>query len=66
MLFEEKYPNANYTDWYENGNYMCARIPGHCYICGKITRFVELNAEAYICSEESDKTFYDGMASYTN
>ena len=60
MLYSEKYPNANPRGSYEYGNYIYGK-ESSCYICGKPTNFIEVNADAHICSEECDKKFYDDM-----
>ena len=61
MLFSEKYPEANEQGQYEHGNYTWSKRPDNCYICGKLTHFIELNSEAYLCSEECDEAFYNEM-----
>lgn len=58
MLFSEKYPEAIPNQEFENGNYFYAEKADNCYMCGKLTHFVEMNAETYICSEECDGDFY--------
>lgn len=61
MLFSKKYPNANTKDSYEHGHYIYSDKADNCYMCGRLTHFIELNIEGYICSEECDKAFYDEM-----
>lgn len=61
MLFSDKYPKANEHEEYENGNYIWSHKADNCYICGKLTHFIEVNAGAHICSEECDDEFYFQM-----
>ena len=58
MLFSEKYPEANDHEYYENGNYMWSSKADNCYVCGKLTHFIELNLGTHICSEECDDEVY--------
>lgn len=54
MKFEEKYPDAEYLQVY--GEDMLKdkeQLP--CWICKTPTSFVEMNYQAYICSEECVK-----------
>lgn len=60
MLFSEKYPKANYDNEYENHNYIYGK-PDNCYMCGRITNFIEKNTGAHICSEDCDEKFYSEM-----
>ena len=61
MKYESKYQNAKPGDIYEFGNYIVSQKRDNCYICGELTKFVDINSEAYICSEECDETFYNEM-----
>lgn len=63
MLFNDKYPEANAEEEYEYGNYIWTDQTDNCYMCGRLTHFVEINAGAYICSEECDEKFYFEMFS---
>ena len=63
MLFSEKYPNATPSGTYEYDNYIYSKKADNCYVCGKLTHFVEINAGAHICSEECDDEFYFQMFS---
>ncbi len=65
MLFSDKYPEANEHEQYEHGNYIWSPKADNCYICGKLTHFIELNAGAHICSEECDDEFYFQMYAQT-
>ena len=72
MLFSEKYPDARsivitnkdsgkeiaQLETYENGNYIWSVNRDNCYICGRITHFIETNMKCYICSEECDEALY--------
>lgn len=58
MLFSEKYPETNDHTEYENSNYTWSSKADNCYICGKLTHFVETNTGAHICSEECDDELY--------
>lgn len=58
MLFSEKYPNANPNGTYEHGNYIYSASRDNCYLCGRITHFVESNMQCYVCSEECDEALY--------
>ena len=35
-------------------NILCSRTLGKCWNCGALTRFIEINYEAYLCSEECE------------
>lgn len=61
MLYSEKYPEASVNDTFECGNYIYSEKADNCYICGRLTHFVEINAGAHICSEECDEEFYFQM-----
>ena len=61
MKYEDKYPEAKPGEIYESGNYIVSKHRDNCYICGSLTRFVDMNSEAHICSEECDETFYNEM-----
>lgn len=58
MLFCDKYPEAKEKEYYENGNYIWTEKADNCYMCGKLTNFIEINAGCHICSEECDDNFY--------
>ena len=58
MLFSEKYPNANSSVIYKC-NYIYTSKPGKCCMCGRLTHFIEINAEDFFCSEECDEKFYN-------
>lgn len=61
MKYEDKHPNAKPGQIYEAGNYIVSKHRDNCYICGSLTRFVDINSEAHICSEECDEIFYNEM-----
>ena len=62
MLFEEKYPDANEQEQYEGGNYIWVPKADNCYVCGRLTHFVEINLGAHMCSPEcEEKFFYDAF-----
>ena len=61
MKYEDKYPNVKPGQIYEAGNYIISKNRDNCCICGSLTCFVDINSEAYICSEECDETFYNEM-----
>ena len=61
MLFSEKYPEANSKENYEHDNYIYSDKADNCYVCGRLTHFVEINAGCHICSEECDDEFYFQM-----
>lgn len=61
MLYCDKYPEANENEEYAGGNYIWTPKADNCYICGRMTHFVEINAGCYICSEECDDEFYFQM-----
>lgn len=56
MLFANKYPNAKYLDRVESGYFLV----GHeepCIVCGQLTKFIDINSEAHICSTECENSF---------
>jgi len=59
MLFSDKYPEANERKEYEHGNYIWNKNADNCYVCGRMTHFIEQGSKTYICSEECDEKFYD-------
>jgi hypothetical protein len=61
MIFANKYPEAKENILYEYGNYMWSPKADNCYMCGRLTHFIEVNVQAHICSEECDEKFYDEM-----
>jgi len=61
MLFAEKYPNASAPHSYENGNFIYLDRADNCYMCGKLTHFIDSKTQAYICSEECETEFYNEM-----
>lgn len=65
MKFEQKYPDAKENTLYEYGNYLWNPKADNCYICGRLTHFVEVNMKAYLCSEECDEQFFNMMFSNT-
>ena len=58
MLFEDKYPDAKEGETYNGDNYIWTPKADNCYMCGRLTHFVELNAGCHMCSEECDENFY--------
>jgi hypothetical protein len=61
MLFAEKYPNAIGTELYEHGNIAHVKKADNCYMCGKMTHFIDVHTKARICSEECEIEFYNEM-----
>lgn len=58
MKFSDKYPNAKPGD-IVGDNFLVGFDTGSCIECGRITNFIDLDSEGYICSEECDKAWYD-------
>jgi hypothetical protein len=58
MIFEEKYPNAESGIDVEDG-IMKGASKGFCFVCNRLTSFVELCFETYTCSEECVKKAWD-------
>lgn len=58
MLFEDKYPDAKEGETYNGDNYIWTPKADNCYVCGRLTHFIELNAGCHMCSEECDENFY--------
>lgn len=51
MKYSDKFPNMKYIDDVCDGMLRGQRQQP-CVICGELTEFVEINYEAYFCSEE--------------
>ena len=51
MKYCEKYPDMVPIDE-ERGGIIRARYTGRCCVCGERTKYIEINYEAYFCSEE--------------
>lgn len=54
MKYDQKYPNAKPMQMVET-TIMCAKKADSCYRCGALTKFVDIDFEAFICSEECDE-----------
>ena len=39
-------------------NVMISDTQGYCLMCGKPSHYIEVNAEAYFCSDECEDAFY--------
>lgn len=50
MLYEKKYPRMKRLE--ERDGIMRGTSKEACCVCGRLTEFVEINYEAYFCSEE--------------
>lgn len=48
----------NEYDFLSDPDIFVASKKGHCHMCGKLTDYVEINAEAYFCSLECLDKFY--------
>lgn len=62
MNFTNKYPKAQTFDELEGGDIMVAEESQPCWNCDMMTRFFEMNYQAYICSEECLKEKDNGFA----
>lgn len=60
MKFKDRYPNMKPIEDEVNG-VIRGREPGPCYICGKLTEYIDLDAEGHVCSEECMDIFYHRM-----
>lgn len=57
MKFKDKFSNMiPIVD--ESHGIMRGRKKGHCGYCGTLTDFIDIDAEAYFCSEECMQKFY--------
>ena len=56
MKFEKKFPNLKYLEVDEG--ILKGKNPVPCGICGELTIFIDLCAEAPFCSEECLEEFY--------
>ena len=60
MKFNIKYPNmVPLVD--EIGGIVCGCIYGPCCVCGEQTKFVDIDAEMYVCSEECEDAMYTDL-----
>jgi hypothetical protein len=64
MIFEEEFPKAKYLDTLTKfDDIMKGRHQHPCWQCGRLTSFLEINFEAYTCSDECADA---GWAEYIN
>ena len=65
MLFEKKYPNMKPINE-EHRNIMRGKEAQPCCVCGRMTTYIEINYEAYFCSDECvnkmDKEVYERLS----
>ena len=63
MKYDKKYPNARPLQEVEK-TIMKAHKPDNCYMCGVMTDFIDMDFDAYICSEECDEALMNDFFKY--
>lgn len=53
MKFKRKYPNLQFNE--EADGILKGRHIAACEVCGELTDYIEMNYEAYFCSDECVK-----------
>ena len=56
MIFSEKYKNLKVGE--VKYNVLRSTKSDNCYMCGRLTPFIDTNTEAHFCSEECVDKFY--------
>ena len=57
MCFEEKFKDIESGEITTDGCHLRSDRYGQCYMCKKPCEFIEINYEAYFCSEECEHEF---------
>jgi len=56
MKYSQKYPNAEPLQMVD-ATIMCGRKIDNCAQCGALTKFIDVDFETHICSEECEEAF---------
>lgn len=59
MQFEEKYKDLAPGELSDNGCYITSDHSDKCSYCGRMCSFIEINYEAFFCSDECEQAFCD-------
>lgn len=63
MKYDQKYPNAKPLEMVD-ATIMCGKNADNCCHCGRLTKFVDVDFEAHICSEECEEAMTDEFFRY--
>lgn len=63
MKYDQKYPNVKPYEMVD-ATIMCGKSTDNCCHCGKLTKFVDVDFEVHVCSEECEEAMIDEFFKY--